>query len=235
MKRIQNMTFITAAVATALSAPTLSFAGDDDGDDRVFYPNNDGPRYERTITDYWEYAINMPFDVNPWFTNGEFCELNQSGDIFFLAGALGGGSAYRTECMVPEGRRLFIPLLSQFYGAFTTDPEETRTEEYVRDAVACASDAYAVITIDGVEYDVSEFNYYGEVRDIPILPDSPFFGVPDDVLSPVAVNGVHVILEALEVGPHTISWYGFSEACGDFEVDVTYELEVYADDDDDEQ
>lgn len=235
MKHLQMLTLITAAVAAAISAPALSFADDDDDDDGVFYPNNGNGKYESTITDYWDYAINMPFEVNPWFTNGEFCELNQSGKTFFLAGSLGGGTAHRTECQVPAGKRLFIPLLSQFYGAFTTDPEETRTEAYVRNAVSCADDAYAIITIDGVEYDVSDFNYYGEVRDIDIDPDSPFYGVPDDVLSPVAVNGVHVILEPLEEGPHTINWYGFSEACGDFEVDVTYDLVVYDAGDNDDQ
>lgn len=236
MKYITTMTLITAAVATALAAPGHSFADDDDDDDDDVFVNNKDKddSYERTITDFWEYAINMPFDVSPWFTNGEFCELNQSGKTFFLAGAFGGGSAYRTECMVPEGKRLFLPVLSRAEAAFTTDPEEQRTEEYLRGLASCADDAFAIVTIDGVEYDVSDFNYYGETRDIPVLPGSPFFGVPDDVLSPVVTNGVHVILKPLEEGPHTISWYAFSEDCGNFEVDVTYELEVYDDDDDDD-
>jgi hypothetical protein len=43
---------------------------------------------------------------------GEYCGLGQSGDVFFLAGAAGGGTVVRDKCSVPLGKAILFPIVN---------------------------------------------------------------------------------------------------------------------------
>jgi hypothetical protein len=65
-----------------------------------------------------QWALSLPNDVNPVVdTTGNLCMVGQEGSVWFLAGALFGGTISRT-CTVPEGTKLFFPVINGF--AFNT-------------------------------------------------------------------------------------------------------------------
>src|SRR5437867_1446450 len=61
---------------------------------------------------WWQWALSIPTGENPMLerdTTTERCTVGQRGDVWFLAGIFGVGSATR-NCAVPEGTGLFFPV-----------------------------------------------------------------------------------------------------------------------------
>jgi hypothetical protein len=69
---------------------------------------------------FWGWVAAFPPDAAPaGDTSGARCALYQVGDTWFLAGNAGGGAVTRT-CVIPAGKRIFVPLLA--YG--NADPAD---------------------------------------------------------------------------------------------------------------
>src|SRR5262245_34860597 len=68
--------------------------------------------FKQLSAQWWQWALSIPTDVNPQTDGtGEDCMVGQRGEIWFLAGILGGGTVTRT-CSVPAGKSLFFPLVN---------------------------------------------------------------------------------------------------------------------------
>jgi hypothetical protein len=96
---------------------------------KVIEPGEDffGKSYNELAGDWWNWALTEPIETNVVLDpDGSFCELNQKGKVWFLAGTFGGffgepAIADRT-CYVPAGKAFFFPLYN------TTTWQEVITE-----------------------------------------------------------------------------------------------------------
>src|SRR5262245_1947382 len=187
-----------------------------------------GQTYSEWAADWWVWGLSQPTPTNPLIDpTGAQCASGQTGRVWFLAGALGGGTVTKS-CSIPTGTALVFPMINNFYCAFLNDPPETRTEEFIRAQVAGISAATVSASIDGVPVqNPGSFFEESALFDVQ-LPADNIFGVGPDVvpellLSPCADAGFYLFVNPLPPGPHTITFQG---SLGEFSSDVTYNLTV---------
>lgn len=191
-----------------------------------------GQSYEHWAAEWWQWALETPASVNPILDDtGEHCQEGQIGHVWFLGGDfVGDGSPVTRTCEIPSGTALFFPLVNLFYGAFLDDPEETRTEQFIREQVDCGEPAnQLLLTLDGRQATgLERFFVESVIFDVRLPDDNVFdvlFGIdlPETLLSPSVSAGYYVFLHPLPPGEYTLHWE--ASWCG-FVQDVTYTLEV---------
>ena len=194
----------------------------------------DSQSFKQLSAQWWQWALSIPTSENPQLdATGEDCVVGQRGEVWFLAGILGGGTATRT-CSVPAGKSLFFPVAnSVFFDSpnVCQGPESIPIEE-MRAAIAAFIDE---VTNIGVEVDgeaIDSIHRVGRsivyavalpeenVFDAPCAPE----GVPAGIYSPTVDDGLYVRLNPLEVGNHTLHFH--AEGPGGFIEDITYNLTV---------
>lgn len=197
-----------------------------------------GQTYGRWAAQWWQWVLGVPAPVNPGLdATGEQCAQRQVDEVWFLAGSFSADPVERT-CEVPAGTSLFFPLINNFYGAFLTDPDETRTEEFVRSAASCSEPAHISVEVDGFRVPQPTRFFTGESgSESPLfnvqLPPDNLFGateadVPELALSPSAEQGYYLFVWPLRPGPHTIHWVASGCTPGGYQ-DITYHLTVLGD------
>jgi hypothetical protein len=215
-----------------------------------------GQTYNEWASRWWRVALEAPTPVNPLADEtGANCVQGDMGNVWFLFGALGTDPIVR-ECKIPADRALFFPIINQFSGAFLNDPPGQRTEEFLREQVACIEDAAATLLFefDGVEVtELDRFfeesmatnapppvppNEFGASLRRPAslfavqLPEDNVFGVGPDVvpllrLDPAVDAGFYLFLFPLPPGRHELHWEASSATCQpEARQDVTYHLIV---------
>ena len=201
--------------------------------------------------DWWQWAYSIPDDVHPLNTNGlidgqvdddalaetrKSCGVGQQDDIWFLGGAFGSTNDgvpdtppfdIRRECVVPEGARLFVPLIN---AACTEVQDGFTTENDLADCVRELADLIVDLnaTIDGRRVRITEGRNRAQTGLFPInLPPGSIFGITDDEFRPsVAVaDGFYVLTRPLREGTHTIEVSG-SVPDFNFTLNVVYEVFV---------
>lgn len=187
-----------------------------------------GKSYSEWAARWWQWALETPASVNPVLDpTGEFCDVGQSGRVWFLAGSFGSDPVERS-CVVPTGTALFFPLINSAYFAFLTDPEEQRTEEFLRAAAAFSATPIIYVEIDGKPVP-NPYQYFEQSPLFDVqLPEDNVFGVdesivPELLLSPSVDEGYYLFLNPLRPGRHTIRWIAVSEF---FSQEITYHLTV---------
>jgi hypothetical protein len=224
-------TIIAVTISSSVVLGSASAGKDNPG---IVANNGQGATaYSELAAAWWKWATETPAPeaavIDP---TGANCANNQKQPgVFFLAGTLGGGTVSRT-CTIPSGQYLFFPLANDFYGAFLTDPSNTRTNGYVRKQTQCLVGAAVQAEIDGVP--VASPSQYLEQSTIFSLhlPEDNVFGVtadevPDLTLDPSADRGYYLYVKPLAPGVHTIhfgSAPGTSTCTAD--QDITYTLTV---------
>jgi hypothetical protein len=241
MKKFSLYSLVLAVLAMALVGLNvhLTVAADTDDDEipliAPIRTTPEGQTYGRWAAEWWQWALGIPAIVNPLTdTTGEDCAQRQVDEVWFLAGSVSGEPVVRT-CEIPAGKSLFFPLINTFYGAFLSDPPETRTEEFVREAGSCTEPAQISARIDGVEIRRPLRFFTGASgSQSPIfnvqLPPGNLFGVdetvvPELVLSPSAEQGYYLFVRPLSHGTHTIRWIASGCTPGGSQ-DITYHLTV---------
>jgi len=230
---IENIHFLPANIMLSnLDGRVPTEPMEDVASDQVLLKTNPGiaPTRSELAADWWKWALETQASVNPVIDpTGENCGVNQTDDVWFLAGSFVGPVI--RECTVPSGRTLFFPLINTFYGAFLNDPPATRTPEYIRAQVTCIEDAvFPLVEIDGVAVANPEQYLEKSVIFHVQLPEDNIFGVgpgviPDLRLSPSVDQGFYLVVPPLTPGDHTIRWQSSSANCG-FGQDITYNLTV---------
>jgi hypothetical protein len=187
-----------------------------------------GQTFSEWAADWWPWALEQPTPVNPLIDpTGAQCASGQTGNVWFLAGSLSGGTVTRS-CSIPTGTALVFPMLNNFYCAFLNDPPETRTEEFIRAQVAGTAAGTVSASIDGVPVqNPGSFFEESELFEVQ-LPADNIFGlgpdvVPELLFSPCADAGFYLFVNPLPPGPHTINFQG---SLGEFSLNVTYNLTV---------
>jgi hypothetical protein len=186
-----------------------------------------GQTYADWAADWWQWALAQPTSTNPILdATGEQCANDQSGQVWFLAGAV--GEAERA-CAVPTGTALLFPVVNIVYCAFPEDPPEQQTEEFVRGIVdPIAANATGLgASVDGEPISDIDSRFYVESSLFAmVLGADNLFGAPvGQVIDPCASAGYWLLVPPLPPGEHTITFTGTLPDAG-FSNNVTYHLIV---------
>jgi hypothetical protein len=209
------------AVVVGFAALATVAAAWADSNPRVYSPN--ARPHGTTLTEWGEkwvqWAFSIPPDQSPFLDpDGRFCQVGQSGPVFFL-GASFGGDIVRS-CTVATG----TPLLISPGGTICILHVDAETEEGLRACVEQQIDAVTnvVMDVDGIA--VEGLSRY--------IIESPLFGFTlpaDNVLGLQAgeyqaiLGGYFVLVKPLPPGEHLIHDHAdFPPQAGG----VTYEITV---------
>lgn len=188
-----------------------------------------GKTYGQWSVEWLQWAAAIPADQNPLFSTGEVdLSIGQEGKVWFLAGSWVGPTE-RTGT-VPANKAIFFPIFNVW--AYN-DVGETYTEAELRDMATGFVDLASGVscTVDGKALSISS-----NVRPKSILRlQSPPFSYSSDVFGSTdlaVMDGYWVMLPPLSEGEHEIH---FHAEIPEYEIvqDVTYNLTVVDDDDDD--
>jgi hypothetical protein len=194
-----------------------------------------GPLSELT-GEWWQWALSIPNDQNPQIdASGQYCMVGQRGELWFLAGVFGGGTATRA-CSVPDGKPLFFPVINSFNNN-TPDCGQLGENFDVKKLISLITPSIDAaqnlsVTVDGKPLNRKHIQ---RVLSLPFptwFPGDNIYGpdacgagmpLPAGIYSPSMDDGYYVLLPPLKVGPHTLQFHAES---GTFLQDVTYNLTV---------
>lgn len=235
-------------IATVVTLGILTFATTDlpaaENQNPGILPINSKPHgksYSEWAAAWWQWSVAIPATTNPLLDEtGENASVNQSGQVWFLAGNSGGIS--ERSITVPAGKALFFPILNQMYLGFPCDErnlpgcEVDQALEAANDVptllsfiepsmdgaeLACEIDGITVQNLEG--YRVRSSSLYAVT-----LPNDSIYagwGLPGGPYHPCVDVGYYLMLAPLSKGEHTIHFT--SEAAGGvFSLDVTYHITV---------
>jgi len=244
------------AISLVLSTFVAGCPGNDDDDDDAggifVHPVDSDPfgvSYAEWSVRWWEWVLSIPYETD--VLRGGPCDQNQSGDVWFLGGNMGGEEA--RSCSVPHGNAIFFPVLNQIVYAcpevFGVDDCDYCTDAQLEPVLNYPlTDLILVlqVEVDGVSVaDPADYAVNGGVFEI---------ATPDDALShlyfedydfdcgdpwaegnlcemPAGQNklatesGYFVMVDGFEPGTYTLEIYGEIVDAG-FYVYVTYELTI---------
>jgi hypothetical protein len=199
--------------------------------------------YEDQAQKWTQWAIGLPHSTTSPIADetGEFCGLDQSGKVWYLAGTF-GGPVERT-CTIPANRHLFFPLINRWViNPYTDIDDEVAQQELIDFATGYFAENRAAtcsltLRLDGEDLlgddleDLDEELYVDVLEPwlLDINPDNwatqyGFEGGP----TPAVTDGHFALLRPLEPGEHVLE-LGGSTCDGDeidFETFATYHLTV---------
>jgi len=149
---------------------------------------------------WWQWLMSVPDDRDMLADKtGELCTINQSGDIWYLAGSYQGDKITR-HCAVPAGKYIFVPVADTMLWDTKGGRDCKLLQNDVKDAIDTAHDM--ILEVDGKR--LTDFKSY---RAAP----AKCFSLPNET-DIYATEGYWVILPPLSKGAHIIS---FSSKLGD--------------------
>jgi hypothetical protein len=197
----------------------------------VFPPDSKpyGLTYGEWSGKWWKWALEIPGNATPMLDKaGEYCDQNQSGPVWFLAGTQGGPAQRR--CTIPEGNGIFFPIVNVL-ASYVENPL-IKTEQELREFTKDPLDSVTLVeaSVDGVKLQDLEkhrmqsplFNFtYPENNSGGITPG------PTQAIS----DGYWVMLHPLSAGEHTIQFRGAvvdptTTGSMNFVTDVIYHLTI---------
>jgi hypothetical protein len=175
--------------------------------------------------EWWKWAISIHPDRHPFKDlTGQDCGMGQKPPVFFLAGATGSGEVppiVRTECRVPAGSYLYMPILNVVGWDFSEpDAEAVRTElENFLDQASLLE-----CEIDGCA--VPDLRDYRNVSDVFewTIPDPNILGAAPGTFLAIA-GGFCLMMDPLAAGERRTIHY--KSAFGNpptFSLDITFVL-----------
>lgn len=151
---------------------------------------------------WWRWRIGLPELAAPARDPlGRFCDTDQSGDTWFLAGYLAVGSTTqptRRACAVPANRRIFFPLVTAL--KFVRPGVDCRMAKNEAEAnVSDAADFHA--KIDDVDLPGLTSHRTDAVGCAPLMPGTSTLGT-----TAAAFDGYWLMLNPLSAGHHHLEW-----------------------------
>jgi hypothetical protein len=205
---------------------------------------------------WWKWILGIPADESPATDDtGEFCDQDQKGPIWYLAGIAGsseglpGGSATR-DCTIPEGKDVLIPIFNTVCAEITDaglikdllgleQNDEIPPSQLKEGLVRCTNFFLDHIveqrfSIDGQTLqgdDLDEFRVLSPQFQV-VYPDGNVFEqLPTNVKQKAVAEGIWVLIKDLEPGEYEIEAFShlrFPEfdPVFEFQTDVTYHLTI---------
>ncbi|MCF2530660.1 signal protein [Yinghuangia soli] len=156
---------------------------------------------------WWGWAAAQPTATHPVLDDtGAHCAVGQGGDVWFVAGTLGGEA--KRACTVPAGRTIAGPLLN-----VTTDTPAACT-----DFIASAD---GEVILDGAPVDVKKIE--PEAVTFTAVAGNPFTKEAGEVAKQGC--GLWFALAPLQPGVHKLNIHGVSDV---YKTSVEYTLTVTA-------
>lgn len=214
---IKKFLALLAATALAISTPLSASAAP-----------AAAPTYGSLAAKWWIWAGSQPVPTNPLVDKtGKDCANGQTGNIWFLAGAIGGGDITRT-CTLPAGSDLFFPLIN------VVDIEakaDNRTPGDVRRILASVdvrnSTSNLTVTFDGKAIGPDVIRYEESPMFALTLPKNNIFSAPAGDYDPCGDNGYYGLIRGATPGVHTLNFTGaYDGRLGSFSINATYRLNV---------
>lgn len=239
-RHVTSAVVVVVALA-ALALPSTAMAEGESrvASDVVIPPT--GTTYNDLGVAWWQYVLGQPAAGNPLSDpTGANCANGQSGPVFFLAGALGSGTAARDACKVSNRKQLFFPLVTavdvhipgdgldtpkkvyrefQSFG-FRADTLHASVDGVPVENLQPATTPYRACAAPTAGCTPSSFSI--------TFPDKNLFDVPAGMYSPAVQDGYYLLLAPLKPGRHTITFGGNAYYGGAFSENITYRLQVVA-------
>ena len=189
---------------------------------RVVRPGNEfnGKSYNELVSKWTNWFVREPIATNPAFDpDGQFCDRNQHGDVWFLASTF-EGVAVRT-CEIPKDKAIFLSLGGAFVSfapefPAANDPcsqmatvvERVRCD--VNNDVPVAPAVSFEVTLDGESIeDLLAFRAQSVPEGFNLrVPSSSFLtdlGLPAGDRFPAVGDGYFLFLKPLRPGVHTLT------------------------------
>ena len=176
---------------------------------------------------WWQWALSLPMDQNPFFDEGGNCAHGangQLGPVWFLTGVINASGTAVRDCTVPTGKAFFFPIINVECSTLEAPPFYGDNK---KELSACAESfriAGVFATIDGVA--VEDLERYRVVSPLFkfTVPETNTLGVSAGRGKSVS-NGYYLMLAPLSVGQHTLH-FGGSFPDFPFTLDITYNLTV---------
>jgi hypothetical protein len=200
------------------------------------------------LTGAWSNWLQKePPETNPAFDpDGGFCDLNQNGKIWYLAGTFPGGGVADRFCEVPAGTGIFFPILANisFAPEFLDQPpcdELTEEVDQIRcdvnddTPIAASLDASPPsvgleVTLDGEPVaDLFAYRVQSEPGGFTFRL-GPLFealvGLEPGDRFPAVVDGYWILLKPLPPGLHTVTFSAdFSDDSRDLSANYTLQID----------
>jgi hypothetical protein len=205
---------------------------------------------------WWKWILGIPADESPATDDtGEFCDQDQKGPIWYLAGIAGssgglpGGSATR-NCNVPEGKDILIPIFNTVCAEITDaglikqelglEQDDEIPPSQLKEGLVRCTDFF----LDALVEEDNHFSIDGKIlanEDFEktrlvspqfqiVYPDGNVFNQsPTNVKQKAVADGLWILIKDLEPGEHTIeasSHLHFDDPLFDFQTSVTYHLTI---------
>ncbi len=195
-----------------------------------------GTSYEQLAADFWTWMWTAPLAEHPGLDEtGEFCDVGQSGNIWFLGGVPpAGGGTFERSCTVPAGTALFFPPIN--ISLHCPLPFES-VEDLRRFAAEFPDHIVELeVTVDGTPLEnLFDYRVQSEVYHLPPSELLDSMGVPPFCTgTPAIADGFYLLLAPLAAGHHVVQYKVVGEPfvhslfgpVDGISVDVTYHLEV---------
>jgi hypothetical protein len=207
----------TPVDAEMLPNPDATGPGDT-SDWRPFPPSEmyEGRRLTEWATEWvrWHYAqtdcsVDTAFDAD-----GSFCDYYQKPEspVFFLDSGM--PVTTRTECVIPAGKAIVLPLADDIIDNAGVAVEEQWTEQEMTELITSEMESMRdfMLTVDGVAIDnLSEWSVETTQFDYELPPEPNWYscngmpGVTGKVM-PAFFNGYFVVLPPPSPGTHTLEY-----------------------------
>ena len=187
-----------------------------------------GHNLETYANYWWQWAYSMsPANSAVRDSSGSLCHVNQSGDVWFLAGGY-GTSLIQRSCTVPAGKYIFFPVINMVYGPPSRGQVTCR---HVMDRAALNNDTLLAIDVelDGAyvsepeKYRLKSPDCFDLAARIP-----PELGAAE--VYPSAADGYWMMLKPLPPGPHSLKFRAIYNRAdggyGSMAQDIEYKLYV---------
>lgn len=186
-----------------------------------------GVSYKEWSARWWQWGLSIPTATNPILDDsGAFCNLLQSGSVWYLAGDFGG--SVTRNCSIPAGKAILFPVLNAAFGAAVGDctgPADCDVNKLRLGAGATVKDPQLLAaTLDQVGIpNLIDYRAKSPVFSLT-LPQGAIFGLPGGTFTPNVSDGYWVMLQPLTTGAHELNFHAISNS--GLEVIVTYHLTI---------
>jgi len=196
----------------------------------MVYPSDyvDGKPVSDYINIWWQWTYTMPKELSPVRDlTGEFCNVEQKGNVWFLAGGY-GSSTIKRSCVIPEGKYIFFPVINMVYWPRYEDSLSCKN---AKKSAALNNDELLSIEINldsisawnPANTRISSSECFDLLGLIPRELDPP-------KVYPAATDGYWVMLKPLPKGAHTLTfkaqYNSENRAYSKMAQDIEYELTV---------
>ena len=219
--KLNTQSWQGALVGVGLLVAVAS-ANDDESKAGIVKPGDQfhGKSYNELVREWTNWLFTEPMATNPAFDpDGGFCDRNQRGKVWFLAGTFVG--VVNRTCEVPAGKAIFVSLGGAFVSfspefpvvgdpclQMATPLEQVRCD--VNDDVPVAPNISIEVILDGVPVeDLFAYRVQSQpggfifrVPDPSLLTD---FGFPPGDRFPAVTDGYFLLLKPLKPGTHALS------------------------------